>query len=219
MRGSNSSPWEGDCRSPPSILVEAGSIFLYNSGRNYRSLLNHASLLRMNLSTLDFGVLSGWYRGSYEGFSALAVVKNYIPIYAPPGQYHRLERLGFKVIPVSRPTRPSKDIHVIPVGCGGGSCRALLVVVESHRGSIILVSYDKPLNIDLENLTRYSGMKPLILIAGFPINKDLASSIIEEIKGYLCLVGCVDEEVIEGLIKRFPGRVCKAYPGASILVA
>ncbi|WP_110138765.1 MBL fold metallo-hydrolase [Hyperthermus butylicus] len=54
-----------------SIYIEARKKVLFDAGSKYYSLEYNASILGLDLSKLDYAVLSHWHRDHYAGFSAL----------------------------------------------------------------------------------------------------------------------------------------------------
>ncbi len=152
-----------------SLYLELeGRRVLFDADTSPRVLGFNAQRLGVDLSRLDYAVLSHHHSDHYGGFSAVAEARPGLRVYAPPGRTGYLERMGLEPVVVTSTRRVEGGVWVIgPLRSASWSLyeQGLAVDVEGH-GVILVVGCSHP-GVDrlAEEAVKATG-KPLHLVIG-----------------------------------------------------
>ena len=207
-----------------SMLVEAGGLrVLFDADTDPEVLEHNARVLGVELSGLDFAVLSHPHSDHYGGFAYVASVAPGTRVYIPRGSGRvasLLRRLGLTPLEVSEAavlegpfasTGVLEGVyrgrgipeHALVVDLGGG--RAAVLVGCSHPG------VDRLVGAVVEAL----GLKPVFVIGGFHSPPPEAlDRLAELVEGRICPIHCSGEEAKRYIRENYPDAYCEARAGS-----
>jgi len=153
-----------------SLLLETPeSSILFDAGPSPEILAENARAIGVNLSSIDFVVISHEHGDHVGGISALANrnLTVYIPSHSSPTLSHHLKSMNFKVIPVKKTEEIADGVIIIGEMYGPPWEEALAVNVRGV-GLIILVGCSHP-GVDklVEKTVKELGIRPYAVIGGF----------------------------------------------------
>jgi len=205
-----------------SLYIEADSLrVLFDADTDYRVLEHNSRLLGVDLSRLDYAVLSHWHRDHYGGFPAVARASPGLTVYAPPGPSFRLERLGLRVEVVEEPaTLPGGLMSTGPLYSSEYGLHEQALIVPSPRGPILVVGCSHP---GVDRLAQAAvdlvGGALFMIIGGFhsppPEVIDRLAGLVD---GYICPAHCSGEEAKRYVQSRYPTMYCGVRTGSEIVV-
>lgn len=155
-----------------SILASTpGARILFDAGPDPGVLAENAGRLGVNLSTVDYAVVSHEHLDHIGGFPAVARARPGLRVYAPSRMsldaIHWLERLGFRVERVEDTTPIAPGVAVVGQLHGPPWEQALAVNVEG-RGLVVLVGCSHPGVARLVHKASMDlGVRPYAVIGGF----------------------------------------------------
>ncbi len=209
-----------------SILVEAGGLrVLFDADTEPEVLEHNARVLGVDLSRLDFAVLSHPHSDHYGGFEYVARVAPGLRVYTPAGAGRvasLLRRWGLRPVAVEgaswiegpfgttgvlEGTYMGRGIpeHALVVDLGGG--RAAVLVGCSHPG------VDRLVGAAREEL----GVKPVLVIGGFHAPPpEVLDRLAELVEGRICPIHCSGEEAKRYIRVNYPDAYCEARAGTVI---
>lgn len=204
-----------------SIYVETGPVrVLFDANSDYRVLEHNSRVLGVDLSRLDYAVLSHWHEDHYGGFPAVARARPGLTVYAPPGPSPRLERLGLRV-------EASEEPRLLPGGLQTTgalyspemSLYEQALIVPSRRGPILLVGCSHP-GVDrlAERAVELAGGALFMVLGGFhnppPEAIDRLAGLVE---GYICPAHC-SGEAVSYVERNYPTMFCGVRTGSELLI-
>ncbi len=204
-----------------SVYLEAGPLrVLFDADSNYRVLEYNSRVLGVDLSRLDYAVLSHWHQDHYGGFPAVAKAKPGLTVYAPPGPTPRLERLGLRV-------EASEEPRLLPGGLmTTGALYAKEVglyeqglIVPSRRGPILLVGCSHP-GVDrlAEKAVELSGGALFMVLGGFHNPPpEVIDRLVGFVEGYICPAHC-SGDAIPYVEENYPTMYCGVRTGTELLI-
>ena len=199
-----------------SFLVKTpNNTFLFDAGPSAYTLLYNAEKLGLNLSNVEFIVIShshGDHTGGLEGLGwVLKGRKVYIPSGAGYGLSSWIENLGFEVVKVHETTVIASGIAIIGELYGPPWEQALAIYVE-NKGLIILTGCSHPgVENIVEKATKELNIKPYLVIGGFHLAGASESRIRNTISKLLalgvkkiCPIHCSGDKIREILANNYP---------------
>lgn len=203
-----------------SVFIEYSKKILFDAGAKYHNLIHNAAWLNVNLSKIDYGVVSHWHREHYAGFSALTKYRDNLTIYAPPGIVNKLERLGFKVVVVKETIDTGELAILRPLYDPINDLYEVSLLIKTSKGPVLIVGcgHPGPRSI-LEAALEFAEEYPYMIVGGLGrIDKRHVHEIFKIVKGPLCISNCIGEEVKEILFEKYPDRTCRIMPGTQIII-
>ncbi|MEB3851700.1 MAG: MBL fold metallo-hydrolase [Desulfurococcales archaeon] len=208
-----------------SVYLEApGWRGLFDADTEPSKVEHNAEALGVDLSRLDWALLSHHHYDHKGGFPAVARARPGLPVYVPPGCDGTLERLGLKPRVARAPTpvaeaggeawssgplrAPGWGLweHALALRVGSG---VLVVVGCSHPGADRLAE---------AALRAAGGGRLLAVIGGFhgppPEVLDRLAGMAEAV----CPTHCSGPEALAYLERRHPDRLCRARTGSTLKV-
>jgi len=199
-----------------SFLVKTpNNTFLFDAGPSAYTLLYNAEKLGLNLSNVEFIVIShshGDHTGGLEGLGwVLKGRKVYIPSGAGYGLSSWIENLGFEVVKVHETTVIAPGVAIIGELYGPPWEQALAINVE-NKGLIILTGCSHPgVENIVEKATKELNIKPYLVIGGFHLAGASESRIRNTISKLLalgvkkiCPIHCSGDKIREILANNYP---------------
>lgn len=152
-----------------SVYVEAGGVrFLFDTGPDPMVLEKNARRLGIDLSKIDFIVISHAHGDHTGGLRLLASIKPGMVVYVPPDRslVNYVRSLGLKSIQVNDTIEVSRGIYVVKPLYGPPIEEAL--AIKTGRGLVILVGCSHPGVVNIVGqAVRDIGVKPYIVLGGF----------------------------------------------------
>ena len=154
-----------------SALIEAdGRKILFDSGPDPEVLKHNAKILGINLSDIDFIVLSHEHGDHTGGMPYLAEVAHGAKVYLPSGissqVLERIKRLGFNVTSLQEPTELAPGI-VTTGSMRGPPYEQGLIMVVKELGSILITGCAHPkIEIMIQRAANLTG-RVYAVIGGF----------------------------------------------------
>lgn len=153
------------------LIVTPNNIFLFDTGPSAYTLLFNSEKLGLNISSVEFIVIShshGDHIGGLEGLSwFLKGRRVYIPSNAGYGLASWVRDLGFEVVEVDKTTIIASGVAVIGEIYGPPWEQALAINVKG-KGLIVITGCSHP---GVENIVRKAvndlNVKPYIVMGGF----------------------------------------------------
>mgnify|MGYP000079445889 FL=1 len=199
-----------------SFLVRTpNNTFLFDTGPSAHTLLYNTEKLGLNLSNVEFIVIShshGDHTGGLEGLGwMLKGRKVYIPSGAGYGLSSWIENLGFEVVKVNETTVIAPGVAIIGELYGPPWEQALAIYVE-NKGLIILTGCSHPgVENIVEKATKELNIKPYLVIGGFHLAGASESRIRNTISKLLalgvkkiCPIHCSGDRIREILANNYP---------------
>ena len=193
---------------------------LFDADTKYTVIEYNARALGIDLSRLDFAVLSHWHRDHYGGFPAVAMARKGLTIYTPPGPLPRLARLGLEPIPVDKTLHMDGYTIMEPFYVGGLDLYELGLIVESPKGPVLVVGCSHP---GIDNIVRkaasIAGDKLFMVIGGFHNPPaDAIDTVAELVEGPICASHCSGDDAKRYIRSRYPGKSCSVRTGSKITI-
>lgn len=203
-----------------SIYIESSKKVLFDAGSKYYSLEYNANMVGVDLSKLDYAVLSHWHRDHYAGFSALIKYNKNITIYTPPGPTNKLQRLGLKVRVVNEIVKIDDIIIMPPLHDPKEDIYELSLILESDKGPVLIIGCGHPGTINIvEKAVTILRKKPYMIVGGIGgITSRNIHKLVSMLEGPLCVSHCMSEDLIQVLNEEYIDRSCKIMPGTTIMV-
>jgi 7,8-dihydropterin-6-yl-methyl-4-(beta-D-ribofuranosyl)aminobenzene 5'-phosphate synthase len=152
-----------------SVYVEAGGVrLLFDTGPDPMVLEANARRLGIDLSKIDFVVISHAHGDHTGGLKLLASIKPGMMVYVPPdgSLVGYVRSLGLKPIQINSTIEVSKGIYVVKPLYGPPVEEAL--AVKTSKGLVILVGCSHPGVVNIVGqAVRDIGVKPYIMLGGF----------------------------------------------------
>ncbi|RLE82474.1 MAG: MBL fold metallo-hydrolase [Thermoprotei archaeon] len=129
-----------------SIYAEYGKTkILFDADTNPSVLDYNAGKLEIDLSKLDFAVLSHYHYDHTGGFKLVGEVAPSLTVYVPPGPGHELEELGLKPVVVEKTVEVFKGVYVIgPLEAWKDFYEIALAIKLEGKGLVLLVGCSHP---------------------------------------------------------------------------
>lgn len=200
-----------------SIYVETPNTrFLFDTGPDPSVLKHNAEALHINLSSLDFVVISHCHGDHTGGLPLIGEVKPGLKVYvpAPSGLEGYVRSLGLKPVPVSKTVEVAPGVWVIKplYGPPWEEC----VAVNTSYGLVVLVGCSHP-GVDrmVEQAVKDTGARKVYaVIGGFHLIGAPMSKVAQEVNGLVRLgvakiypIHCSGEEVRHYIRTHYPGRL------------
>lgn len=152
-----------------SVYVEVGGVrLLFDTGPDPMVLEANARRLDIDLSKIDFVVISHAHGDHTGGLRLLTSIKPGITVYVPPdgSLVSYVRSLGLKPVQVNNTVEVSRGIYVVKPLYGPPIEGAL--AIKTDKGLVILVGCSHPGVVNIvEQATRDIGVKPYIVLGGF----------------------------------------------------
>jgi len=199
-----------------SFLIKTpNNTFLFDTGPSAYTLFYNAEKLGLNLSNVEFIVIShshGDHTGGLEGLAwILRGKKVYIPSGAGYGLSSWIVNLGFKTIKVNETTVIAPGVAIIGELYGPPWEQALAIYVE-NKGLIILTGCSHPgVENIVEKAAKELNIKPYLVIGGFHLAGASESRIRNTVSKLLalgvkkiCPIHCSGDRIREILANNYP---------------
>jgi len=163
-----------------AVYIEADEArLLFDTGPDPGVLERSAEKLGINLSKVDFVVISHVHGDHTGGLRLLSSIKPRLRVYIPPDQSLKryVESLGFEPVQVNSTVEVAKGVFVVKPLYGPPIEEAL--AIRTSRGLAILVGCSHPGVVNIVwQAARDLGVKPYIVLGGF----HMAGAPIQEVR-------------------------------------
>ncbi len=200
-----------------SIYIEAhGYKVLFDADTSPSVIEYNVEKLGIDLSRLDFAVLSHHHADHYGGFPAVAKAKPGLTVYVPPGGATWASSLSLNLAIVREPYRPVEGFQLSgPLTAYGLYEQALGVIVGDYV--IVIVGCSHPGADRLAaRIAELTGRKVLAVIGGY---HDPPVSVLEnlaKLSKYICPAHCSGEHAKRYVKSRYPEKYCEVRTGSII---
>ncbi len=200
-----------------SIYVETPETrFLFDTGPDPTVLKHNAEALHVNLSSIDFVVISHCHGDHTGGLPLIGEVRPGVSVYvpAPSGLESYVRSLGLKPVPVSGTIEVAPGVWVVKplYGPPWEEC----VAINTSYGLVVLVGCSHP-GVDrmVEQAVKDTGVRKVYaVIGGFHLIGAPMSKVAQEVNGLVRLgvakiypIHCSGEEVRHYLRTHYPSRL------------
>jgi 7,8-dihydropterin-6-yl-methyl-4-(beta-D-ribofuranosyl)aminobenzene 5'-phosphate synthase len=203
-----------------SVYIEAHSTrVLFDADTDPGVLASNASRLRVDLSRLDFAVLSHHHADHYGGFPAVAEARPGLPVYVPPGDPSWAQGLSLEVREVFEAAEPAPGFQLSgPIKAWPGFYEQALGV-RIGNGLVVFLGCSHPGGDRLaEALAEATGLPIYAVIGGLHRPSRATLDRLAAIAGYVCPTHCSGNQAKRYLEIRYPEKLCRARTGTVIVV-
>ncbi len=198
-----------------SAYIEAhGYKVLFDGGASTSTLKFNAERLGLNLSHLDFAVLSHHHGDHYGGFRYVGEVAEGLRVYSPPGELEYLRKWGLNPVPVTDPLKVGKGLWLTGPLSGGWILEQALAI-STREGLVVVVGCSHPGVHRLVRAARdVSGLDLFLVVGGFHMPSE---QVLDELAGMskkICPTHCSGDKSLKYLRKRYPEKLCEALAGS-----
>ncbi len=205
-----------------SLYIEHDGVrVLFDANTDYRVIEFNSRALGVDLSRLDYAVLSHWHRDHYGGFPAVSAAAPGLRVYAPPGPAPRLERLGLEVVVLREPTVLPGGLETVgPFYAESVGLYEQALLVQSRRGPILVVGCSHP-GVDriAAAAVEQAGGALFMVIGGFHSpSPEVLDRLAGYVEGYICPAHCSGDEAKQYIATHYPTMYCGVRTGSEIVV-
>ncbi len=200
-----------------SAYIEAhGYRVLFDAGASPSTIEFNAGKLGLDLSSLDFAVLSHHHADHYGGFEYVGRVAKGLTVYTPPGELNRLREWGLNPIPITSPSKVVEGFWLTgPLRAGKGWILEQGLAVSTSEGLVVVVGCSHP---GVDRLTSaaksVSGMEVFLVMGGFHMP---GKRVLDELAGMsrrICPAHCSGEGSLRYLRRGYPEKFCEVAAGS-----
>ncbi len=202
-----------------SVYVEAhGKKALFDAGTSPSVLEFNAGRMGLDISSLDFAVLSHHHGDHYGGFRYVGRKARGLRVYSPPGELGYLSEWGLDPVPVTSPLEVGRGFWLTgPLSSGWILEQAL--AISTAEGLVVVVGCSHPGVHRLVAAAREaSGINDVhTVIGGFHMPSE---RVLDELAGMsrrICPAHCSGNKSLSYLRRKYPEKLCEVMAG-SILV-
>jgi 7,8-dihydropterin-6-yl-methyl-4-(beta-D-ribofuranosyl)aminobenzene 5'-phosphate synthase len=208
-----------------SVYVDAWRAkFLFDTGPDPNVLICNAEKLGVDLSEIEFVVISHVHGDHTGGLELIASLKPKLKIYIPPdrGLIGYMKSLGLKPIIVNSTIEIANGIYVVKPLYGPPMEEA--VAIKTDRGLIVLVGCSHPGVVNMvRQAVRDIGVKPYMVIGGFHMsgaNMDEVREVVDELVEMgverICPIHCSGDTIRQYLAKYYSDKYIDGGVGLKI---
>jgi len=200
-----------------SMLAEAPSwTCLFDADTNPSVSAHNLRALGVDLSRVDFAVLSHHHYDHSGGFSYVGEARPGLTVYAPPGPLSELEGCGLRPVEVRETREVAEGAYVVgPLEAWGGFYEVALAVEVDGLGLVLLVGCSHP-GVDriAEAASSELGRKVHAVIGGF--HKPPASALdrLAELADLIMPAHCTGGEAEGYVARRYPEKYAGVRSGS-----
>ncbi|MFP3229221.1 MAG: MBL fold metallo-hydrolase [Nitrososphaeria archaeon] len=212
-----------DDSAGPGLRADHGLSIYVDSGR-WRALFDadsdpavlefNARALGVDLSSLDFAVLSHHHLGHVGGFLGWGLFRRGLRVYAPPGPVERLEAAGLEPVVVESTSEVAPGAHAVgPLESRGFSELALALDVGPGERALLVGCGHPGVGELASRAVSDVGGRISLIAGGFHAPPRPALDRLAGVAGRLCPGHCSGDEAREYLRARYPERYCEFRSG------
>jgi len=204
-----------------SLYIEYSNLkILFDADTRPEVIRNNAEKLGVDLSSIDFAVLSHHHYDHYGGFAALAESNPGVKVYIPPGSTSWARGLNLNFEVVKELTKVAEGVWLsgpLKSGLWGIEEQALGIDVNGKLFVVVGCSHPGPEKLT-EALVRGTGLRALAVLGGYhgPSRRQLDR--LAELSDYVCPAHCSGHEAKEYVYERYPEKYCSVKTGSTIYV-
>jgi 7,8-dihydropterin-6-yl-methyl-4-(beta-D-ribofuranosyl)aminobenzene 5'-phosphate synthase len=202
------------------LLVKNGMKVLFDADSKPSVLEYNVEKLGLNLTGLEFSVLSHEHWDHYGGYPYVARVNPGLTVYVPPGSHDWAKGLNLNLVENRKGVRVGEDFTIIPpLRAGIGLREHALTVKVSDTKMIVIVGCSHP-GIDriVEEAVKYTGLKPLLVIGGFHGPTPHQLDRVAEHADLISPAHCSGEEAVNYVKTRYPGKLLLVRTGSILRI-
>ncbi len=180
----------------------------------------NAEKLGVDLSKVDFAILSHHHYDHYGGFAALTKRNPGVTVYIPPGPATWAKDLDLKLITVNSFSNLASEMWTsgpLKSGVWGIEEQALGIDIGKKLFVVVGCSHPGPDRLT-EKLVKETGLKALIVVGGYhgPSRRQLDR--LASLSEYICPAHCSGNEAKEYVYRTYPEKYCNVRTGSTIYV-
>jgi 7,8-dihydropterin-6-yl-methyl-4-(beta-D-ribofuranosyl)aminobenzene 5'-phosphate synthase len=204
-----------------SLYIEyKGMRILFDADTRPDVIRFNAERLGVDLSLVDFAILSHHHYDHYGGFSVLAEKKPGVEVYIPPGSASWARGLNLKLTVIEGFKELRKGVWTsgpLRSGLWGIEEQALGIDVGGSLFVVVGCSHPGPEKLT-ETLVNKTGLKALAVLGGYhgPSKRQLDR--LAELSRYVCPAHCSGEEAKEYVRRTYPEKYCNVRTGSTLYV-
>ncbi len=206
-----------------SILVERGDRrILFDADTEPDVLEYNVKALGVDLSTLDYAVLSHPHSDHYGGFEFVGRAARGLTVYVPRGSGRvavLLRRWGLRPVENQESRMLEEGVYIVgPLkGWYAGTIMEQALLVRGGKGYTLLVGCSHP-GVDRLAAAAYElvGEKLYMVIGGY---HQPQPDVIDRLAGYtrlMCAIHCSGDEAREYIRREYPDAYCEARTGSQL---
>ncbi|MCE4617648.1 MAG: MBL fold metallo-hydrolase [Desulfurococcales archaeon] len=196
-----------------------GKSILFDAGGDPGLLEENASMLGVDLRSLDMVILSHHHRDHYGGLKAVADASPGITLYVPPGRIGRYKRLGFNVVMVKKPIWIDRNLLIVgPLYATSVQMYEISLALTYNGKIAVIVGCSHP-GVDriVSEALRLTGRKKATLvIGGFHSPPPEVLQNLASVAETICPTHCSGDESRDYLRRHYPEKFCEAFTGSVI---
>ncbi len=203
-----------------SAHIEAhGRRILFDAGASPSTLKFNAERLGLDLSHLDFAVLSHHHGDHYGGFRYVGSVAKDLKAYSPPGDLGYLRGWDLNPLPVSSPLEVERGFWLTgPLSAGWISEQAL--AISTDEGLVVVVGCSHPGVHSLVRTARdTSGIDVFLVVGGFHMPSKRVLDELAEMSQKICPAHCGGGGSVSYLRRKYPEKLCEVMAGSILTLS
>ncbi|MCD6510705.1 MAG: MBL fold metallo-hydrolase [Thermoprotei archaeon] len=202
-----------------SIYVETDQWrALFDADTDPHLLRYNAEKLKVDLSKLDYALLSHYHYDHMGGFEYLGELHPGLTVYVPPGPSETLHNWGLRVITVRKNMMIAEDAYVIgPLKAWSAFYENAFVVRVKEKGLVVLVGCSHP-GVD-KFVTRardFVGERVFLVIGGYHSPNRRTLDALASISSHISPIHCSGNRVKEYVKRKYPEKYIDARTGTTI---
>ena len=199
-----------------SVLVESEKwSFLFDADTSPSVIEHNCKALGIDLSSIDFAVLSHWHSDHYGGFEYVGQVHKNLKVYVPPGSLSIFKNWGLKAIVVSAPQEIAKDVW--STGPIGYISEQAVGINVDNLGYVVIVGCSHPgVDVLTKKIVDITGGKIHLTIGGYHNPSKKALDKLALITDIICPAHCSGESAKEYVKKKYPSKYFSVRTGSVV---
>lgn len=164
-----------------AFIEFSGKRILFDTGNNAEILKQNSNAANVDLSTIDFAVISHWHDDHTAGLDYLLEINPDVPIYIPKDfSKESPDRNNFKFTQLTEISEISQDIFIISAlrdKPGLSKLQELTLVLQSSQGLILIAGCSHPGILQIVEAARKINSQIVNIFGGFHLLRTPAKEI------------------------------------------
>ncbi len=195
---------------------------LFDADTNPKILEHNVNALGINLSDLNFSVLSHHHGDHYGGFEYVGRAKPGLKVYAPPGRIDYLKSWGLNPVTIYEAESIAENAWLTgPIGSSiWGIQEQSFAFYVNGRGLIVVVGCSHPGADKLALKAReISGKEDIyMVIGGYHSPSTRVLDNLARISRYICPAHCSGRRAKEYVRRKYPDQYCEVRTGSTFIL-
>ncbi len=206
-----------------SIYVEFGDDrILFDTDSDPRALMKNAEALKIDLSSISYGVISHNHGDHTGGLELIAKIKPGLEVYVPYNSslHKRLSKIGLKAIRVHDTARIRNNVFALGELKAGFGLWEIALVIKINNNLLVFAGCSHP---GIDNIVRKAvsdlGGEPYLVIGGFHSpSREALDYLIRNVKWKISPIHCSGSGAVEYVEEKAPEKLLIGGSGREIVI-